>query len=348
MKIPGGGIGFFDSGLGGLSVLSACLPAIGRLPIYYYGDNLRAPYGNLPAETIRAYAAEAFDVFASLGAKAVVIACNTATAVCADEFRKKYPFPVVGAEPAVFPAARKGGEIFVLATRATVESSRFRRLCSRAVNRYPSVSLRPFACDGLAGAVEKHLFLKDAFDFSTFFPSGRPAGVVLGCTHYVFLKEFAEKFYACPVYDGNAGISRELASVLGDKTTKKRESYPPGTTLPTLSPLLTTEPLFSAGLAENSFLYADFSLPRPPLLPSSASAPLLTSSEREIVAPRNPNICADRFGENRAKYPEKGRFFRVFFLGSGKTVNKSACEQMFVVKNGAGNGEMGAGIPKIY
>lgn len=77
MRLPEGGIGFFDSGLGGLTVLDACAKRLQGIPIYYYGDNSRAPYGNLPPEKIRDYAAEAFDVFASLKARAAVIACNT-------------------------------------------------------------------------------------------------------------------------------------------------------------------------------------------------------------------------------------------------------------------------------
>ena len=99
MDIPHGGIGFFDSGLGGLTVLFACRSVCGDLPVYYYGDNARAPYGGLSSEIIKNYAAEAFDTFSALGARAAVIACNTVTAVCADSFRKIYPFPIVGAEP---------------------------------------------------------------------------------------------------------------------------------------------------------------------------------------------------------------------------------------------------------
>ena len=115
MDIPHGGIGFFDSGLGGLTVLFACRSVCGDLPVYYYGDNARAPYGGLSSEIIKNYAAEAFDTFSALGARAAVIACNTVTAVCADSFRKIYPFP----------AAERCGEIFVLATPATVQVSVF-------------------------------------------------------------------------------------------------------------------------------------------------------------------------------------------------------------------------------
>ena len=103
-----GGIAFFDSGVGGLSVLSACRKSVGGLPIYYYGDNARAPYGNRNIEEIRAYTHEAFFLFERLGVAAVVVACNTVTAVMIEELRAVYPFPIIGIEPAVLPAARKG------------------------------------------------------------------------------------------------------------------------------------------------------------------------------------------------------------------------------------------------
>lgn len=264
MEIPTGGIGFFDSGAGGLTVLFSCLDVIKDFPVYYYGDNARAPYGNLPDEKIFSYAAEAFDEFERLKARAVVVACNTVTAVCADEFRKKYPFPVVGAEPAVFPAAKRGGLVFVLCTRATFESERFRDLCARAEEKYPDAEIRAFACDGLAGEVEKRLFSDDR-DFTSFFPRGNPDAVVLGCTHYVFLKREIASFYRCPVYDGNDGIARRLASLLS-------------------------------------------------------------------LSPTNTNVCFSQNSKNRDFLPENRGDFRIFFLGSGKNVDKRRYEQMFVLQ----------------
>ena len=77
MDIPHGGIGFFDSGLGGLTVLFACRGVCGNLPVYYYGDNARAPYGGLSPEIIKNYAAEAFDTFSALGVRAAVSGSGT-------------------------------------------------------------------------------------------------------------------------------------------------------------------------------------------------------------------------------------------------------------------------------
>ena len=186
MDIPKGGIAFFDSGIGGLTVLSTCRKRINS-PFYYYGDNQRAPYGNLPKEKIREYVLEAFDNFAYLDARAVVIACNTVTALLIDELREKYPFPIIGAEPAIIPAIKKGGEIFVLTTRRTYESERFHALCAKAAKLNPNVCISPYACDGLAGAIEESLFNPRATYFNHF-PQGRPTCVVLGCTHVFAVK----------------------------------------------------------------------------------------------------------------------------------------------------------------
>lgn len=209
MRIPKGGVFFFDSGIGGLSVLAECKNRLPNATFYYYGDNARAPYGNLPRGQIERYVFEIFERFERLQPSAAVIACNTVTALCIESLRKKYPFPMIGVEPAVFSAAKSGGEIFVLATRATCESERFRSLCARAAEKYSNVLLRPFACEGLAGTIEKRWNDHD-FDYSALFPQGKPDSVVLGCTHYVFIKKRIGEFYGCPTYDGNAGIANRL------------------------------------------------------------------------------------------------------------------------------------------
>ena len=216
MRFLTGGIGFFDSGIGGLTVLSACRKKLGGT-FYYYGDNANAPYGNRSEEEIRAYVFQAFKEFSALKVRAAVLACNTATAVCVEELRKKYPFPIVGAEPAVKPAAKKGGEVFVLTTRATSESKRFQNLLSKLSLRYPEAKLKTFACDALAGEIEKHV-TDSTFDYASYLPKGTPNAVVLGCTHYIYIRKSVEDFYRCKVYDGNEGIADRLSMLLKEQT----------------------------------------------------------------------------------------------------------------------------------
>lgn len=209
MNVPKGGVLFFDSGIGGLTVLAECKKRLPYTTFYYYGDNARAPYGNLPSGKIERYVLEIFESIESLQPSAAVIACNTVTALCIDALRTKYTYPIIGVEPAVFSAAKAGGEIFVFATKATCESARFRSLCDRAFKKYPTAIIRPLACESLAGTIEKHL-TDQAFDFSPLFPKGKPHSIVLGCTHYVFIKEQIQSFYGAPTYDGNVGVANRL------------------------------------------------------------------------------------------------------------------------------------------
>ena len=126
MRIPKGGIGVFDSGIGGLTVLSECQKVCKNEVFYYFGDHTHAPYGNKSKKRIRQYTFAAMRKFRRLKVKTVVLACNTVTAVCAEELRKKFSFPIIGAEPAVLPAAKHGGTVYVLATRATCKSERYK------------------------------------------------------------------------------------------------------------------------------------------------------------------------------------------------------------------------------
>lgn len=139
----------FDSGVGGLSVLFKCREILPSRKFIYYGDNVRAPYGNLPPEAICGYVSEAAEELAGYFPPALVLACNTAEACCGESLRKKYPFPVLGACPPVLAAGKNGGDGLVLVTRATYESRAFASLLRQAEMRFPppflSVSVR-FAC----------------------------------------------------------------------------------------------------------------------------------------------------------------------------------------------------------
>lgn len=241
-----GGIAFFDSGIGGLTVLAACQKRIKGEIFYYYGDNARAPYGNLPVRTIREMTMEVFQTFARMRVKAAVVACNTVTAVCIEELRRTFPFPIVGVEPAVFPAAKVGGEAFVLTTRATHESARFQKLCQRAKRAYPQTVLRPFACDNLAGEIERRLTDK-TYDCTPSLPKGSPDAVVLGCTHYVYMKEQIAAYYGCPVYDGNAGTAKRLSALCGREERPLLSPKAPEENAPVL--------FMGSGKAQNEHIY---------------------------------------------------------------------------------------------
>ena len=218
---PKGGIAFFDSGIGGLTTLSSCVNYaqahnLGGINYYYYGDNFRAPYGNLSEGQIFSYVDEIFSRFKSLEVSAAVLACNTATAVCAERLREKYSFPIIGLEPAILPAAKEGGEVFVLATCATCNSRKFQALCQEAQKRYPNTKIRIFPSETLAGEIEKNLANPTA-DYSKYLPKGNPTRVVLGCTHYIYIRKEIERFFSCSTIDGNEAVARRLFSILFER-----------------------------------------------------------------------------------------------------------------------------------
>ncbi len=222
MYIPKGGIAFFDSGIGGLTVLEAARKYLKNEILYYYGDNERAPYGNLSVSQIKEYVFTVFELFQALKVSAAVVACNTVTAVCIDELRRKFPFPIIGVEPAVLSAAKKGGNIFVLVTAATYQSLRFQSLCKEAAATYPNARIQAIACEKLAGSIEANVLDKN-FDYTSLLPKARADSVVLGCTHYVYIEEQIKNYYQCPIYHGNDGIAKRIYEVVKEN----RDGRPP-------------------------------------------------------------------------------------------------------------------------
>lgn len=205
-------VGIFDSGIGGLTVLSACRRLLPETLFYYLGDNARAPYGSLPPETVTSYAREAMTAFAHLGVSAAVLACNTVTAVCADLLRAEYAFPILGVEPAVLPAARLYHNVLVLCTPRTAESERLRSLMARCPHAHFTVCPLP----RLAGEIEDS-FRGKPLRLGDHLPRGTFGAVALGCTHYSFFGTEISAFYSAPVFDGAEGVARRLHALVGEE-----------------------------------------------------------------------------------------------------------------------------------
>ena len=131
-------IGVFDSGLGGLSVLSELWKLMPNEKYIYLGDSKNAPYGTKSEQEVKKYTEENIIKLIDMGVKAVVIACNTATSVAANELREIFSIPIIGIEPAIKPAAEnhKGGNIIVMATPMTLKKEKFNNL----MNSYNDIS----------------------------------------------------------------------------------------------------------------------------------------------------------------------------------------------------------------
>jgi glutamate racemase len=185
-------IGVFDSGVGGLTVLRELNTVLPLESTIYLGDNTRIPYGPLPVEKIRQYTLECLDYLYAEGVKALVIACNTATATTLDMAQKRYDIPVVGVVGSTARAAAETteGRLGIIATQATVNSGAY----VRAINsERPSVEVRQEATPLLTMLVEAGEFdtrKTESVLEGYLYPlrQQKVDTLVLGCTHYPFLR----------------------------------------------------------------------------------------------------------------------------------------------------------------
>ena len=188
-----GPIGIFDSGVGGLTVMRAVVSRLPMEDVIYLGDTARVPYGNRGAETVRRYAENAAQLLVNRQIKALVVACNTASAFALDALQSALSIPVFGV---IDPVARRAASysqaqsIAVLGTRGTIGSNAYQR---RLLNLSPHLNVHPIACPLLAPLVEEgwlegpvpnhvlnhYLAPLATTDVDT---------MILGCTHYPLLR----------------------------------------------------------------------------------------------------------------------------------------------------------------
>ena len=184
-------VGIFDSGIGGLSVLKEIHQLLPHENLIYVGDSAHAPYGDRSADYVRERSQAIAEFLLDQGVKAIVIACNTATAEAATQLRQTLDVPVIGLEPAIKPAAQvsKSGIIGVLATQRTINSKRLLGLTERYANNNKVLAQ---ACPGLVERVEACELTGEATSqlldkyISPLLQQGVDA-LILGCTHYPFL-----------------------------------------------------------------------------------------------------------------------------------------------------------------
>jgi len=206
-------IGILDSGVGGISVLRKAVDMLPNENFLYFGDNINAPYGPRPLEEIRSLSAKVIDYLLEQDVKAIVIACNTITAAYAATVRSQVSIPVIGMEPAVKPAslARNGGKVIALATRATLTLDKFSRLMDsygEGVIPVIGTGLVELVEAGLADSAQAHDALADIF---APYMNQQIDGIVLGCTHYPFLRRQIESFFPnAQIFDGREGTIRQL------------------------------------------------------------------------------------------------------------------------------------------
>ena len=216
-------IGVFDSGVGGISVLKHIHTLLPHENLIYVADSKHAPYGNKSREEITARCIEIADFLIAKNVKALVVACNTATAASIDILRAKYNCPIIGMEPAVKAAAlaSQNGIIGVLATVGTLESAQFAALLE---NYGRNVKVVTQACVGLVECIERGEIdtLETMALISRYCKPLLDEGadtIVLGCTHYPFVKKVIQDVVGKEItlIDTGAAVAKQLKRQLEEK-----------------------------------------------------------------------------------------------------------------------------------
>lgn len=225
-------IGVFDSGLGGISVLKELRALLPGEDYVFFGDRANAPYGDLSPERVVELTEQALSLFLEKGCKAMVLACNTATATAADAIREKYPdLPIVGIEPALKPAVRDnpGKKILLLATPLAVKTPRITSLAQRFEDQ---AEITLFPCPRLVEMVEfGHLHDETLFSYlkELFSPlTAAPDALVLGCTHYPHIAPALQAFFGphTRLYDGGPGTARRMKAILEERGLLSQNASP--------------------------------------------------------------------------------------------------------------------------
>lgn len=211
-------IGVFDSGVGGISVLAELIKTMPSEKYLYFADSANAPYGTKTCDCVRMLSLKNTETMYKRGIKALVIACNTATSVAINNIRQQLDIPVIGMEPALKPAVENGkkGLIVVMATPLTLKEEKFNTLYSRYT---PQAAIMPLPCPGLVELIESEAGSQiNDYLHGLLQPLGTSevSAVVLGCTHYCFVKKEISGILGpgVQIVDGNAGTVRHLKRTL--------------------------------------------------------------------------------------------------------------------------------------
>lgn len=216
-------IGIFDSGIGGISILHQAMISLPKENYIFYADTDHVPYGTKSKEQIIDYVDHIMQFMIEYNCKAVVIACNTATAAAARIMREKYEFPIIGIEPAVKPAVEQSGgkRVMVIATPLTIKEEKLQNLVHRIddthlVDLVPFPKLVQFAENGIFAAKEVEDYIRETlagYDMTQY------GEFVLGCTHFNYFKDSFRSLFPenVRIIDGNEGTINQLKRVMEAK-----------------------------------------------------------------------------------------------------------------------------------
>ena len=196
-------IGFFDSGLGGLTCIPHMMRDLPEEKIIYFGDTARTPYGSKAANTIRSFSMEIADFLVKSDVKMIVIACNTVSATCVEDLRNRFPqIPILGiiepAAKAVAGSCRAGSRIGIIGTKVTISSGAYKKAIQA---RNPELKIFETACPAFVPLIEEGIIENDIMDLTIqyymddFIRDNDIDTIVLGCTHYPWIQKNIARIY---------------------------------------------------------------------------------------------------------------------------------------------------------
>ncbi|MCU7879273.1 MAG: glutamate racemase [Candidatus Thiodiazotropha sp. (ex Lucinoma aequizonata)] len=220
---PNQSVGIFDSGIGGLSVVQHIRDLLPAESLIYVSDRAHLPYGTKDKQFILDRTAHITDFLMQQNVKAIIIACNTATAIAVADLRRTLPIPIIGMEPGLKPAAARShnGLIGVLATEGTLDSGKFKRLMHQHAN---SAEVIICPCHGWVEAIE-HDRLNNRHTIELVEQQLQPIldkGVdtlVLGCTHYPFVRDIIQRVAgeSVSIIDTGLAVAKHLQKRLAEE-----------------------------------------------------------------------------------------------------------------------------------
>lgn len=217
-------IGFFDSGLGGLTSVPVLKCALPNEKVLYFGDTARTPYGSKSPETVCKFSAQIVDYLVSKNVKLIVIACNTVTAMALDMLRERHPdVPIVGV---IDPTARRVAadntlNVGIIGTKVTIESGVY---AERIHELNPEISTYSLACPAFVPLIEEGIIDNEIMDLTIkyymddFVKDNRIDSLILGCTHYPLIAPNINRLYPeLRLYNSSAEVIRDVVEILTER-----------------------------------------------------------------------------------------------------------------------------------
>ena len=217
-------IGFFDSGLGGLTSVPVLKRALPNEKVLYFGDTARTPYGSKSPETVCKFSAQIVDYLVSKNVKLIVIACNTVTAMALDMLRERHPdVPIVGV---IDPTARRvaadnAPNVGIIGTKVTIESGVY---VERIHELNPEISTYSLACPAFVPLIEEGIIDNEIMDLTIkyymddFVKDNRIDSLILGCTHYPLIAPNINRLYPeLRLYNSSAEVIRDVVEILTER-----------------------------------------------------------------------------------------------------------------------------------